>query len=70
MLGGVCAVCGAAEDLEFDHIDPSTKEYRITDVISMRYEVRIRELGKCQLLCVDHHADKTEEDNASDIVPF
>jgi len=24
-LGGKCAVCGLAEDLEFDHIDPATK---------------------------------------------
>jgi hypothetical protein len=31
MLGGRCVRCGANEDLEFDHIDPSTKVFAVTE---------------------------------------
>jgi 5-methylcytosine-specific restriction endonuclease McrA len=29
MLGGRCVRCGAVEDLEFDHIDPTTKRFAV-----------------------------------------
>jgi len=34
MLGGRCVRCGATEDLEFDHIDPSTKRFTISGGLS------------------------------------
>lgn len=70
LLGGVCVICKTTEDLEIDHIDPMTKEFRITDVLTMRAELRLRELGKCQLLCTDCHSDKTEDDDDAAVVPF
>lgn len=59
MLGGVCVKCGTTENLEIDHVDPSTKLYEIRDVLWYRRDVRLAELAKCQLLCEDHHSDKT-----------
>lgn len=58
-LGGRCVRCATTEDLEIDHIDPATKEYEISTVLTMRAEVRDRELAKCQLLCSYHHLFKT-----------
>lgn len=59
-LGGLCANCGADEDLEFDHVDPETKDFTITERIhgtpTHRLEV---ELAKCQLLCSECHKEKT-----------
>ena len=70
LLGGCCVRCYATQDLEIDHIDPVSKLYRITDALSMRREVWLAELAKCQLLCTDCHADKNDEDAAAEAVPF
>jgi 5-methylcytosine-specific restriction endonuclease McrA len=70
LLGGLCRKCGAVIDLEIDHIEPTQKEHRITDIVSRRLEVRAAELAKCQLLCCDCHSDKTDDDAAADVVPF
>jgi 5-methylcytosine-specific restriction endonuclease McrA len=59
LLGGACVKCGTSENLHIDHIDPDTKEYRITDVLWYRREVREAELAKCQLLCEGDHKFKT-----------
>ena len=69
-LGGVCVRCGASEDLEIDHIDPMTKEFEITDVLTMRAETRDRELAKCQLLCSYHHLFKTRVLDTVVEIPF
>jgi 5-methylcytosine-specific restriction endonuclease McrA len=69
-LGGVCSRCGKTHDLEIDHVYRSTKEYRITDVVSRRAEIRLAELAKCQLLCVDDHSWKTSFDETEDTIPF
>lgn len=54
-------VCGAENDLQFDHIDPSTKSFDISVGIRDGYSYsRIEvELAKCQLLCRPHHRVKT-----------
>lgn len=70
LLGGRCGRCGATSDLEIDHIDPSAKTFRITDVLTRKREVRLAELSKCQLLCTDCHADKTWNRDTADAVPF
>jgi hypothetical protein len=59
LLGGTCAQCGSAEDLEFDHIDPTTKDFSITKMWNRGPEVLLPELKKCQLLCKEHHIAKT-----------
>jgi hypothetical protein len=58
-LGGHCARCEVTDDLQFDHIDPSTKTMTIAKMWTAS-EVRFQaELAKCQLLCVRHHLEKT-----------
>ena len=58
-LGGRCVLCGATEGLEFDHIDRTTKTFVITSGFDRPKEVLYRELVKCQLLCREHHKEKT-----------
>lgn len=63
ILGGVCAVCGTADDLELDHIDPAAKSFTLNNQKLGRY---MAELGKCQLLCARHHREKTARQFARD----
>ena len=60
MLGGKCVSCGTTENLQFDHIDPTTKSFSI----GKRYRCKdvFEEIKKCQLLCCDCHWKKTSED--------
>lgn len=52
-----CVVCGSKDRLEVDHIDPEQKvEHRIW---SWSVERRDAELAKCQILCYEHHLQKT-----------
>jgi 5-methylcytosine-specific restriction endonuclease McrA len=58
-LGGHCVNCGSENSLEFDHIDPSTKEFTIASGWSTTEERLSAELNKCQLLCSDCHKEKS-----------
>jgi hypothetical protein len=62
MLGGCCVRCGATEDLEFDHIDPSTKRFAVGSSMSRAWDVLVTEALKCQLLCRSCHREKAVED--------
>tara|TARA_Y100001937_G_C7018424_1_gene284246 strand:+ start:44 stop:769 length:726 start_codon:yes stop_codon:yes gene_type:complete len=59
MLGGKCVDCGATENLQFDHTDPSKKSFNIACVLSERM---LTELEKCELRCGDCHLEKTKND--------
>lgn len=62
-LGGECVVCGTKENLEFDHIVSSEKEYEIARILSTHSEVKVQyEMAKCQLLCYEHHLEKSIRD--------
>lgn len=61
-LGGRCYTCGSVENLEFDHIDPSTKSFTIAKASSFSEERFQTELAKCQLLCRSCHEVKTLKD--------
>lgn len=61
-LGGKCVRCGTTEDLEIDHIDPSTKSYCVSHNWNLTPAKMAVELAKCQLLCEFHHIEKTRED--------
>lgn len=61
-LGGHCVKCGAAENLELDHIDPSTKSFTIAAHGSVNEKLWQEELKKCQLLCRSCHQGKTLKD--------
>lgn len=67
MMGGMCWKCKSTENLEFDHIDPSTKCFEISDACASSYSYTedqiIEELRKCQLLCHKCHVKKTTDEN-------
>lgn len=60
---GPCVQCGSAEQLEVDHIDPTTKDPRLGPAGSRMWswgkEARAIELAKCQVLCHTCHNAKT-----------
>lgn len=61
MLGGKCAHCGSTENLEFDHLNPSDKEYKISEILDFSEDKLQEEAKKCQLLCKKCHHKKTLE---------
>lgn len=65
VLGGICVKCGSRKSLEFDHIDPETKEFEISRARSVSYERLMLELVKCQLLCTDCHKIKHASQHGS-----
>lgn len=62
--GRKCALCDNEDGpWEIDHIDPSTKLYRISTVWTRVESVRLAELAKCQLLCESCHHVKSAQEN-------
>lgn len=49
--GKTCADCGSIADLEFHHIDPSTKVNNIGRMWTRRREVLEAEIAKCEVIC-------------------
>jgi hypothetical protein len=58
-LGGKCVWCGTKENLEFDHIDDSKKDYNVANAVRNTREIFWKEVGKCQLLCENCHNKKS-----------
>jgi hypothetical protein len=56
---GPCVKCGTWDNLEVDHIDPSTKEYEIANIWRRSQYIRDHELAKCQTLCNSCHIEKS-----------
>jgi hypothetical protein len=62
LLGGVCQRCGFEHlaALDFHHIDPSLKEFRLSDALvrtkKYTWEEIVEEVMKCELLCKNCHA--------------
>lgn len=66
-LGGECKECKSKENLQFDHINPSSKTETVAKMSSMSEEKFWNEVNKCQLLCLKCHQAKTLIDlNQSD----
>lgn len=58
-LGNKCFYCGSVNNLEFDHIDPKTKEIEVSRMLNVSLERFWNEVKKCQLLCRTCHIKKT-----------
>ena len=59
-FGNECVMCGATEDLHFDHIDPSTKVAAVGELAVRRgFDYCYQEALKCQLICKSCHKKKT-----------
>lgn len=62
----VCIKCGSTHNMQLDHIDPDQKvSHRIW---SWSAERREAELAKCQVLCEEHHKEKTAAQRDAKIV--
>ena len=61
-LGGKCVKCGSIHNLQFDHIDRTTKKYTIASRVTNNFTILKEELDKCQLLCVPCHLKKTAKE--------
>tara|TARA_R100000231_G_scaffold17593_2_gene18168 strand:+ start:273 stop:725 length:453 start_codon:yes stop_codon:yes gene_type:complete len=59
-----CSVCGynkSSVALHFDHIDVSTKYLEISRMYSANVQTLKNEMRKCQILCANCHAERTQE---------
>lgn len=65
-LGGNCAGCGETHNLQFDHIDPSTKSFNVSRMWGLSKDKFWSELKKCQLLCEECHKTKSNEEQRTD----
>lgn len=64
LLGGSCVRCGSTEELDFDHIDSSLKEFSVAKrLASAPMKDLILEMAKCQLLCGPCHHEKSLENS-------
>jgi hypothetical protein len=64
LLGDECVRCGERDPvvLDFDHIDPETKDFSLSAAFRVLSWKRIlEEVRKCQILCANDHRRKTAE---------
>lgn len=61
-LGGKCVRCGAADELQFDHVDPKLKFKNLTVLFYKSADLFEAEIIKCQMLCEACHKEKTLAD--------
>ena len=63
-LGGKCVICGRTESLHVDHIDHTTKSFNIANNWGRAWSHLEPELAKCQLLCAEHHLEKSRSEGS------
>jgi hypothetical protein len=56
-LAHPCVVCGETSPccLDFHHIDPNTKEFEISQNLSIKWDRILAEINKCMVLCSNCH---------------
>lgn len=64
IVGSECVICGSMDSIEFDHIDPSTKEYALMSRWNRPLSEILGEAKKCQPLCHVCHKDKTAQERS------
>lgn len=60
MLGGKCSRCGydrCVDALEFHHVNPAEKEFKLGSGNTMSWQEYKRELSKCILVCSNCHKE-------------
>jgi hypothetical protein len=62
LLGGKCITCDATRGLEFDHVNPSTKAFKISAGLLRSLDELLAEIKKCVLRCNPCHDVKTQEE--------
>lgn len=62
LLGNRCEKCGDKNNLEFDHKDPSKKEFGVSRHINSPDAFVKKEIDKCRLLCKKCHKEKTHKE--------
>lgn len=67
LLGSRCVECGSTADIQFHHVDPTTKVANISDKLS-RWSIDrlLSELAKCVLLCRSCHTKEHEAAHGSE----
>lgn len=58
--GGKCEICGydnCHAALDFHHLDPSSKEFAISNSYCKSLDVLKKEVDKCILVCANHHRE-------------
>lgn len=58
-LGGSCIDCGSVELLEFDHVDPDTKQFNVSAIMLHGDAKLYAELAKCVLRCTNCHRQRS-----------
>lgn len=63
LLESKCKVCGEDDPLvlEFDHRDPETKAYNISEMLRLSEAKISEEVAKCDVLCANCHRRKTAQ---------
>lgn len=72
MSGNKCAHCDETENLEFNHLDRTTKLFTLSgDALDKSWETILAEKDKCELICPDHHLEYTRQQyEAGEILPW
>ena len=58
--GGKCVICGynrCSSALDFHHIDPSSKDFVISQYSNRSWDIVVNELDKCILVCSNCHRE-------------
>lgn len=62
--GGKCEICGynkCMRALSFHHLNPSEKDFTVSGKHCRKWQAVKQELDKCQLLCMNCHAEVHED---------
>lgn len=59
IIGEKCVACGSMDRIEFDHVDPASKEFALMGRWNRPLEELLAEAAKCQPLCRTCHTEKS-----------
>ncbi len=66
-FGGKCVSCQSDDRLQFDHVNPATKKYRVRDLWNSKSKW-LEEAPKLQLLCYKCHKAKTIQEQTKPLI--